>query len=137
MIKENLRLPYQTLWNSLNRLEEALEITKSEEDLQKIRLCKDATIQRFEFTVELFWKFLKKALYSQGIESYAPKDVLRKAYACHMIMNEQMWIQMMEDRNRSSHVYQQSVADDIFARVDGYLTLMKETHECLKDLLLD
>lgn len=45
----------------------------------------DATIQRFEFTIELFWKLLRVILESKGVEVQYPKDVLREAFKGHLI----------------------------------------------------
>jgi Nucleotidyltransferase substrate binding protein like len=49
-------------------LEEALVLPKTD-------IVRDATIQRFEFCVELAWKTAKKVM---GTQTSAPKQVLRE-----------------------------------------------------------
>ena len=65
----------------------------------------DAIIHRFEFTADLFWKLLKRILESKGTEVIYPKDVLKQAYAGNLIDNETMWLNMLRDRNLTSHTY--------------------------------
>lgn len=61
----------------------------------------DATIQRFEFTIELFWKLLKSILESKGVEVQYPKDVLREAFTGHLIEDELTWLTMMNFGKRN------------------------------------
>ncbi|GAE47325.1 nucleotidyltransferase [Mesobacillus boroniphilus JCM 21738] len=62
------------LEQAIARLEEALA-----EDLSNSLLV-DGTIQRFESTIELYWKTLKRILVSEGIETRTPKETLKEAY---------------------------------------------------------
>jgi|LakMenEpi03Aug12_release.lakeMendotaPanAssembly.Ray.scaffolds.fasta_scaffold3790012_1 nucleotidyltransferase substrate binding protein (TIGR01987 family) len=55
----------------------------------------DAAIQRFEFTYELCWKAMKRALKAQGIEAPTPRRVFEEAYAAGWIDNEALWLQML------------------------------------------
>ena len=65
----------------------------------------DATIQRFEFTFELAWKFLRDYFWEQGIELHYPKKIIKEAFASHLIDHEEIWIKMLKDRNMTSHTY--------------------------------
>ena len=51
---------YDLLGKSVTRLREASD--KTEKHKLDKEIYRDATIQRFEFTVELFWKTLKRIL---------------------------------------------------------------------------
>jgi nucleotidyltransferase substrate binding protein (TIGR01987 family) len=96
----------------------------------------DSTIQRFEFTVELFWKLLKKILLSQGVQTQYPKDVLKEAYAGELIQDEKIWLSwlsMLNDRNQTSHTYDQPLALLIYARMPIYLDILEKTFKELKD----
>jgi nucleotidyltransferase substrate binding protein (TIGR01987 family) len=77
-------------------------------------LEKEGTIQRFEFTVELAWKTLKDYLESSGIlvSSYTPKEVIKQAYAAKIIREGQVWIDILDCRNRLSHIYDEAVFDE-------------------------
>jgi nucleotidyltransferase substrate binding protein (TIGR01987 family) len=49
-----LRQSFENLKKALSRLEEALN------ENQENSLIVDGTIQRFEFTIEIYWKMLKR-----------------------------------------------------------------------------
>lgn len=102
------------LENAVSRLDEAIK------DSKKIELStlKDGVIQRFEFTLELSWKILKTYLVNEGIDCVnTPKSVIREAYKAGIIKNGEIWIEMIDDRNLTSHIYSQSMADDIYLRI--------------------
>lgn len=102
--------------------------------MQEDRSNIDATIQRFELTIELFWKLLKRILASKGIEVLYPKDVLRQAYAGKLIDNEDAWLNMLRDRNLTSHTYNEDLADEIYGNIRGYYPIIKATFDKLKQL---
>lgn len=102
------------LENAVSRLDEAIK------DSKKIELStlKDGVIQRFEFTLELSWKILKTYLVNEGIDCVnTPKSVMREAYKAGIIKNGEIWIEMIDDRNLTSYIYSQSMADDIYLRI--------------------
>jgi nucleotidyltransferase substrate binding protein (TIGR01987 family) len=77
-------------------------------------------LQRFEFTFELCWKALRIHLSEQeGIEVSSPKGTLKEAFRVGIIepAEERPVTQMLEDRNLSTHVYDEQQALEIFSRV--------------------
>ena len=56
------------LGRAIDRLEEALREPAANS------LAVDGTIQRFEFTIELFWKTLGRLLEAHGLRTETPKD---------------------------------------------------------------
>lgn len=102
--------------------------------MQDDRVNVDATIQRFEFTIELFWKLLKAILESKGVEAQYPKDVLSEAYKGHLINDEFAWLSMLKDRNLTSHTYDAKLADEIYVRIQSYVPLFRSTLDKLKIL---
>ena len=85
----------------------------------------DATIQRFEFTFELAWNFLKSYFADRDVILDYPRDILKKAYSVNIIHDEEKWIQMLVDRNMSSHTYNEKLADEIYTRIQDYIPLLK------------
>ena len=120
------KLVFEQLGKALIRLQEVV----SETPTQK-RIIIDATIKRFEFSIELYWKALKKLLIELGREPEYPKQVLQLAYAGKLIDNENFWINMLVDRNRTSHIYKEEMADEIYARIKTYVPEMQKTYEQL------
>lgn len=117
----------QNLERALQRLEEAAKI--SGHDSLKV----DGTIQRFEFTFELFWKTVKRVFEEEGVEVSTPRETLSHAYQANWIQNEKLWLKMLEDRNITSHVYSEQEANQIFDRIhDRYLKELKEAFQFIK-----
>jgi nucleotidyltransferase substrate binding protein (TIGR01987 family) len=83
-------------------------------------VVRDGVIQRFEFTYELAWKSMKEHLQSIGIvDVNSPKAIIKEAFAQQIILNEAAWLQMLSDRNLTSHVYKESLAVEISDRITG------------------
>ena len=97
------------LERALLRLQEALAESKHNS------LVIDATIQRFEFVIELYWKILKKA------------------YAADWLTNETAWLQMLQDRNETYHVYDEEKAQLIYQHIHDNFPELQNTFNFLKE----
>lgn len=95
----------------------------------------DATIQRFEFTFELFWKLLKVFFYEKGLELNYPKDVLIEAYETHILDDQKTWLSMLQDRNLTSHTYDEALADAVFARIQHYVPVIRIAFDKIDNML--
>ena len=83
-------------------------------------IVRDALIQRFEFTFEVVWKTLKLYLERQGHECGGPRLTLKKAFAENLIATPEeadVWLRMIEDRNLTSHAYDEALATRIYQNV--------------------
>jgi len=120
---------FYTLGRAIDRLEEIL----NHPEIDKFDYLRDATIQRFEFSIELFWKALKKVLLHEKIASTTPRDTLAKAYQYKLISDELVWLAMLDDRNNTSHAYKEEAAKAIFEDIKTYLPVFQSTYNCLKD----
>lgn len=98
----------------------------------------DASIKRFEFTYELAWKLMKALIeYKGGEDVRFPRDVFREAYAKGLLENGEIWLDMLNDRNLSSHTNNQERAMEIFKRVkdkyfDEFVRLIGTIEEEMK-----
>lgn len=71
-------------------------------------------IQAFEFTHELAWNTLKDFLESRGASNlYGSKDATREAFRLGLIANGEVWMAMIQARNRSSHTYNEKTAQHV------------------------
>lgn len=109
-MKEKLEYALKTFQNAYDRLEEASEIVVDELD-------KDGVIQRFEFTFELLWKTLKIFLGEEGIICRTPKECLQEAFRIGWIEDAEVFLDMLEDRNKASHLYDKATSEEIFQRI--------------------
>lgn len=97
-------------------------------------LCLDGTIKRFEFTFEMAWKALRKFLLYEGAECTSVRDCIKKAYQSGFIKEEDRWLNILKDRNVTSHIYDEKEAEDIYQRIkDVYFAEFKK----LKDRLIE
>jgi nucleotidyltransferase substrate binding protein (TIGR01987 family) len=119
-------LSVANLRRGLDRLQEALDepLTNS--------LVIDGTIQRFEFVIELYWKTLKRLLFLNGIEAGTPREALSEAYRAGWIDNETAWLEMLRDRNETSHIYNEAAARRIYERIRENNALLQQTWPALR-----
>jgi nucleotidyltransferase substrate binding protein (TIGR01987 family) len=95
------------LGKALANLERALLIPRDRE------LVVEGTIQRFEVTIELFWKTLKRALEYEGFSPKTPRESLRQAFQIGWLDDEELWLDMLDSRNTTSHMYlDEEMAED-------------------------
>ncbi len=90
-------------------------------------IVRDATLQRFEYTVELFWKTLQAWLFTiEGIECASPKKCIRTAASLQLLDTPETEeaLQMIDDRNLISHSYLEEIAMQIYGRCHDYALLM-------------
>ena len=120
---------FDNLGNAINRLKEVL----THKDINNIEYLQDAAIQRFEFVIELYWKVLKKFLAYEKINSNTPRDVLSQSFKFNLINDEKIWLRMLDDRNNTSHVYNQEDAKKIFEKIKLYYPVMESNYKKLQE----
>jgi len=126
----------------LNRLQkQILLFEKANNTLQKVfidkdtfsELEKDWVIQRFEYTIEIWWKTLKKVLeYEQLNFTPAPKEIIRESYKLDYIDSLELWSEFLDIRNQMSHVYSNYYSEDNFDFIKLNSSKITETLEKLK-----
>ena len=129
MNERALRHLFDDLDRSLDRLAEGLAVPAEQP------LAIDGTIQRFEFTFELFWKAVRRLLARQGIDANSPKAVLQHAYRQGWLGDEQAWLKMLEDRNLTSHTYQEPLALEFYRRIPAHHDALRVAVQKLGALL--
>lgn len=123
----------EQLIRARGQLQKAAYYYKEENDITKKEFLRDSIIQRFEFTSELAWKAIREYELLQGIRLDTPREVLKRAYKIGLIGDETGWLTLMQDRNNTSHIYDENIAIEICARVEGtYLPLFEELIEKLR-----
>ena len=119
----------ERLGDALDRLDEALAAPETD------GLTLDATIQRFEFVIELYWKTLKRLLELEGVSTTTPREALQGAFQAQWIDDETVWLQMLRDRNESSHIYDEAAARRIYEHIRNYAPRLRQTHRFLTERL--
>ena len=72
-----------------------------------------ALIQAFEIVFELAWKTMKDYLEYEGIKTDTPRQTIKTAFLRNLIPDGEIWIDMMEARNKTSHTYNESLAKSL------------------------
>ena len=77
-------------------------------------------IDKFAMQVELAWKLLRKTLEYEGrldAATGSPRGIIKAAYSAYDLIDEELWLRMLDDRNAAEHVYDamlaRRLADDI------------------------
>jgi len=124
MEKEFWKDYFESLGKAIQKLGEVLQLP----DLQTTDYLQDAAIHRFEFCIELYWKVLKKFLATEEVETTTPRDVIAKAYQFQFIDDEKVWLEMLRNRNITSHIYNQEEAKRVFdSIVHTYWPVIEKT----------
>ena len=121
------RAGVDTLGRALVRLRSAMEQPKTE-------WTRDSAIQRFEFTFELAWKAVARMAREEGIECLSPRTALRTALKLGWIADDENWLTMLDDRNRTRHTYNEAIAEDLYSRLRAHLTALKGLHARLTEV---
>lgn len=94
-------------------------------------LERDGILQRFEYCLEISWNSAKRVLEYQEIKVDTPRNIFREMAKIGWINNPEQWIEYLEARNKTSHLYHEEVANELFAIVPSFL---KSSHALLKVL---
>ena len=103
-----------------NALAFALKVEKKSAETQEFyekEIARAAVIQHFEFTYELCWKIMKRYIKMEiGAEANRlfHKELFRLSAEKWLITDFHQWVKFHDARNRTSHVYNEEVADDVY-----------------------
>ncbi len=129
----NIEFKYMNLKKAYIKLKEVSDLYDGNNDI-----IRDSLIQRFEFTYELTHKTLKEFMKYLGVtlENSFPRTIFKKAYVNNLISDDKVWINLLEDRNSTSHIYNENMAKEIAERVQNqYVYAISELIDNLEKLL--
>lgn len=125
---------------------EELDLTNFEKAISTLReavtgkslsdLERDGAIQRFEYTFEMAWKTIRRALIALGRSdvSASPKPIIRDAVEEGFIDNAKLWFGFLEARNITTHIYDQAEAETVFEAAKQFLPHAERLLDKLKGL---
>ena len=127
---------FQTKFHNFKNALTALKVAVSDFDKTALLSVRDGAIQRFEFTAELAWKTVREYLIDEGIaEINTPKSVMKAAFAANLVDDGDGWIGILNDRNATSHIYNEDEADKIFERIrNKHTALFTKLSDTLSDI---
>ncbi|HXH85117.1 MAG TPA: HI0074 family nucleotidyltransferase substrate-binding subunit [Candidatus Tectomicrobia bacterium] len=111
---------------ALGRLEEALARPED-------AIVRDACIQRFEFTFETAWRAIQERARVEGLDCVSPRDCFRTGFRLGLLGQDRRWLAMVEDRNRTTHLYDEETARKVYRALPGYAELLRQLLASLRE----
>jgi len=123
---------FQNFQDAFKHLSFAATEVKNPNDLEK-----EGTIQRFEFTHELAWKVMKDYLEYEGITGITgSRSATRQAFNKGIIADGQIWMDMIESRNKTVHTYLDEILESEYNKIINiYFPLFKDFNNTMMELL--
>ncbi len=120
------------LYNFSNALKKFSYAIEKEQELKEegfADLYLDLIVKRFEFTYEMSWKAIKRYLEFLGFEIKNPRMAFKEGFAQGLCEDEQIFLDMIEQRNLSSHIYDEYEISDILYKLKDYELAFKQLEE--------
>jgi len=127
---ERIILRRKMLIKALDSLERAIEQIEEVEPHHKYYVAlRDSVIKSFEYSMDTFWKFLKQYIeVKHGLETPAsPKPIFKQCLELNIITPDEhaACLDIVEDRNMTSHTYNETLAERIAQDVPHFYTVIK------------
>jgi nucleotidyltransferase substrate binding protein (TIGR01987 family) len=120
--------------NALSLLKEAVDLY----DETAPSIVKEGVLQRFEFTHELAWKLMKDYLIYEGHQNITgSRSASKQAFLIGLLQGDgQVWMDMIESRNRTVHTYDKAILLEEFIKVtksytSAFVAFDRRMHELL------
>jgi nucleotidyltransferase substrate binding protein (TIGR01987 family) len=125
---------FENFKKALAKLGEAVQLD-AERALSELE--RQGIIQAFEFTHELAWKVMQDFFIYQGnSEIRGPRDATRQAFSASLITDGEHWMEMIKNRNLTSHTYNEEISEEIYKNIVGefypLFVAFQETMEAIK-----
>ena len=128
---------YENYVSALKSLRKAPEQDLSNDFIQS------GIIDKFSIQFELGWKVLKELLTYEGINAAktgSPREIIKQAYQYYPCIEEDVWLDMLSQRNNMAHIYDgnaaKALAQEIISRfIPAFEKLEKSICERYADLL--
>jgi len=132
---EELKLKYEHAQKAIKSIKAALERAKKsfEDELAK-EMAQESIIKRFEYSIDTLWKYLKLyLLIKHGVEQKSPKQVFKECFRVGLITEDQTTqaLEMIDDRNLTSHTYNEAIAEEIATTIPSHFELMNHIIESI------
>jgi len=115
-------LDLTSLRKAVGSLERAVKTAKAmladDANTDETELIRAGVIQNFEFTYELCWKFMRRWLEKnfpgQPVDGVTMKELFRMSAEHALIDDVEIWFAYHAARNKTSHVYDIALAQDVY-----------------------
>lgn len=126
---EVLKQRYANYVKAISTLKNMVKQFHESTSVENHETTRDALIKRFEYSIDTLWKLLKNYIEVQhSITAASPRAVLKLCSDNNIITEKQyvMLIKMVEDRNITSHTYNEKLAEQISSKISDYYIVLEE-----------
>lgn len=125
-----MSLDYSSLENAITQLEKSIRFATSDmarQDADLFEQLRNSVIQCFEFTYELSWKMLKRHLEAisatpEELDNSTFQNLIRMGNEKKLLRSDWLrWKAYRQARTDSSHTYDSSKAEAVYALVPDFL----------------
>ena len=126
---------FENYKKALKKLGEAVKLD-AERPLSELE--RQGIIQAFEYTHELAWKVMQDFFVYQGnTEIRGSRDATRQAFSADLISDGDNWMEMIKNRNLTSHTYNEEISDEIYTNIiDRFYPLFVKFQETMERIKL-
>ncbi|MCK4500044.1 nucleotidyltransferase substrate binding protein [Candidatus Babeliales bacterium] len=126
---EKLKKKYQTLLQAFSTVEDAIGSYKEFLDDEKFyEMSRDSLIQRFEYSIDMLWKYLRTHIQETlKIEiAPSPRTTFDEAEKQGLISEDErkILLKAITERNKTSHMYREEIADALAKQISDFFETM-------------
>lgn len=111
-----------------------IKIQGMEENAEDYDIYRDSTIQRFEYTMESAKKLMANYIEFVDQKVAGQQLIIKKAFEFDLV-DDDIWFQMLEDRNNTSHEYDENMAKELVERIYIYAIKLRIFHDTIKPMI--
>jgi len=101
------------------------------ESFEDFDIYRDSTIQRFEYTMESARKLMANYIEYVDGKVAGQQKILKAAFE-HDLIDDDIWFKMVEDRNSTSHEYDEKIAQELLEKIYVYAVQLRVFFETAK-----
>lgn len=130
---DTLEKKYKILSRSLNALQKIIVLFNhyGPADIE-YEPMRDSMVKRFELCCDVLWKYLKLYIEQKhGVIAASPKKVYLECVTIGIVTEQEnkILLKMVDDRNETTHNYEEECAENLIQLIPGYYELMKSVAE--------
>lgn len=127
---------YDNFCKALSNLQEASKLQEPYTIVEQTGI-----VGLFEICFEQAWKLMKETLENHGRfedKIGSPKAIIKIAYQCKMIENQEEWLELLESRNILAHTYSDEQSLYVIRKLkNNYILLFENLKKELDENWLD
>lgn len=126
LILESWQKSIDSLERSIKASSHANELLLDADILEGL---KAGVVQNFEIVYEQSWKMMRRWLVSnigrEYVDGISRKELFRLALQNRLIDDFEAWLDFHRSRNETSHIYNQTIANEVFEKAANFLAYAK------------